>query len=138
LPNPAADVTVLVVGFTQKAGNRVKPWSDRFERDFGAESRFACYSVAVLAEVPPIIRPLVLGFIKNGAEAKGRSRLFTTFQDEGTWKAVVGFRRPDDPYVIIIDREGHIVRTLDDTFDAAPYEAAEILVRALLADSSTP
>lgn len=138
LPNPAADATVLIVGFTRKAGDRVKPWADRFERDFGAEPRFACYSVAVLAEVPPIIRPIVLGFIRNGTKSKDRSRLFAAFQDEEAWKAVVGFRRPDDPYVIIVDREGQIVKALCGSFDAALYEAAANHVRALLADSSTP
>jgi len=138
LPDPVADVTVLVVGFSQKAGDKVKPWADRFERDFAAEPRFACYSIAVLAGVPPIIRPLVLGFIKNGTEPKDRSRLFTTIQDEEAWKAVVGFHGPDDPYIVIVDREGRIGKTLCDSFDAALYETTANHIRALLADSSSP
>lgn len=138
LPNPAAEVTVLVVGFSRKAGDGVKPWADRFERDFETEPRLVCYSVAVLSGVPPVIRPLVLGSIKNGTDSKDRSRLFTTFQDEEAWKAVVGFRLPDDPYVVIVDREGRIGATLRGSFDASLYEAAANHVRALLADSSTP
>ncbi len=138
LPDPAADATVLVVGFSRKAGDEVKPWADRFERDFGARPRFACYSVVVLAGVPPLLRSLVLGFIKNGTDSKDRSRLFTTFQDEEAWKAVVGFGRPDEPYVVVVDREGRIGTSLRGAFDASLYEATANHVRALLADSSKP
>jgi hypothetical protein len=138
LPNPGADATVLIVGFTQKAGDKSKPWADRFERDFEAEPRFVCYSIAVLSGVPPFLRTLVLGFIKNGTDSKDRPRLFTTFQDEGTWKAVVGYRQPDDPYLVIVDRRGDIGKILHGPFNEALYEAVASHVRALLVDSNTP
>lgn len=132
VPDLPMAATVVVIGFSQKGGDQTKAWVQRFARDFGAEQRVACFSVAQLSGVPTWLRPMVLGLIKAGTPGPERARFLTTFGDEAAWKAATGFQQPDDAYVVVCDRDGVIVYQNHGPFTETLYASAAVLVRSLL------
>jgi hypothetical protein len=131
VPEPGK-VTVLVIGFSQKGGDETGPWARRFVRDFGSEPGVAFYSVAQLSGVPGWLRPLIVGFIKNGTPTAERARFLTTFGDEAAWKAAAGFQQPDDAYVVVANPTGVIVYRAHGPFTETLYSSAAGVVRSLL------
>jgi hypothetical protein len=124
-------VNILIIGFTQRAGSNNVPWTDRFERDFAADTGCAVYQVAVLASVPALFRNLVINSIRKGVPIDRRARRLITFQDEKFWQNLVGYARPDDPYLLVLDGTGQIVGRTSGLFDEKAFEQLAIAVRVL-------
>ncbi len=135
LPQSGEALTVLVVGFSRRAGGLVDAWADRFDRDFGADPSVAIYRVAVLSGVPALFRHLVLGSIKSSVPSEYRSRFLTTFRDGRAWKLIVGFHERDEPYVLLVDRRGRVAATISQAFDRRRYDVLAAAARSLLARS---
>lgn len=121
---------ILVVGFTQKAGSNTRPWVDRFEGDFTAADGFAVYPVAVIAGVPPLFRSFALGSIRSGIAPEKRQRFLIVDRDESTWRSLAGYRLPDDPYIIVLDRTGSVLARESGLFDERSYQGAAARIRS--------
>jgi hypothetical protein len=104
-----AKTSALAIGFTRSAGSKSRAWTDRLEKDFGDRPGFAAYGVAVLAAVPRLFRPLALAGIEKSVPAEGRDRFLIALTDEAEWKALVGYESPDDPYILVMDRQGEVI-----------------------------
>lgn len=94
--------TVLIVGFTHASQTETKAWSQRIGRDLDA------YSVAVLQDVPRLVRGMVKGGIKDGVPQAQRDRYLLVFTGEKEIKAAAAFDRPDDACLLLLDPEGAI------------------------------
>jgi predicted transcriptional regulator len=69
---------------------------------------FPEYSVAVLQDVPRLVRGMAIGGIKSSVPQNQRERILLVFQGEKDLKVAAGFDRPDDAYLVLLDREGSI------------------------------
>jgi len=125
-------VSVLFVGFSQKAGSNAKGWTDRVEKDFPSTPGLRSYTVAVLAGVPTLFRSMVVGFIENGTPANRRGTFLVTFSDETAWKTLAGFQAPDDPYVLVLGPDSAIALKVHGLFDESLYQMITERVRGLL------
>lgn len=105
-------VTVLVIGFSRAAGKESGPWVDRLNAEAGAEPGVAIRSVAVLAGVPALFQSMVRGIVERGTPRRQWPSFLVTFTDGAEWKRIVGFERPDDSYLIVIDARGEVVMRL--------------------------
>ncbi len=103
LPDDAkGHATVLVIGFTHASQNQTKAWA--------AELRpsFEMYSLAVLEDVPRLVRGMAVGGIKGGVPQNQRDHFLLVFHGEKELKAAAGFEKPDDAYIVLLDRDGAI------------------------------
>ncbi len=126
----AGRVNILVIGFTQKAGGNTRPWVERLEKDFAAADGYAVYPVAVLAGVPALFRPLALGSIRGGIPPEKRSTFLIVENDEQVWRDLAGYRFPDVPCIVVLDRSGSVFLRTAGLFDEARYqEIASVLRR---------
>jgi len=128
-----ADTDILVVGFTQKAGSNTRPWTERFQQDFASAEGYSVYPVAVLAGVPALFRSFALSSIRAGVPQADRGHFLIVDQDEKLWRAQVGYRLPDDPYIIVLDRTGSVLARESGLFDEKSYQDAAALIRAAAA-----
>ena len=117
-----ASVNVLVIGFTQKAGENNKPWIDRLGRDFPPTPRCATYSVAILTGVPALFRSLALSGMRNAIPTERRSMFLSTFTDEKVWKSLVGYQEANDPYLVLLDASGQVLLQVHGLFTEARYQ----------------
>lgn len=128
-----AATDILVVGFTQKAGSNTRPWTERFQQDFASAEGYSVYPVAVLAGVPALFRSFALSSIRAGVPQADRGHFLIVDQDEKLWRAQVGYRLPDDPYIIVLDRTGSVLARESGLFDEKSYQDAAALIRAAAA-----
>lgn len=94
--------TVLVMGFTHGSQAETKDWSKRLV------PAWDYYSVAVLEDVPRLVRGMAVAGIKSGVAENQRARFLLVFRGEKELKAAVGFERPDDAYIALLDGAGTI------------------------------
>ena len=125
-----AATDILVVGFTQKAGSNTRPWTERLQRDFTGREGYAVYPVAVLAGVPALFRSFVLRAIRNGVPPGERERFLIVDHDERTWRTLAGYRLPDDPYIVVLDRTGSVLARESGVFSEEGYQDAAARIRA--------
>jgi hypothetical protein len=93
---------VLIIGFTHGSQAQTKAWSQRL-RD-----RFPTWSIAVFEDVPRLVRGMAIHGIKSGTPKEIYDRFLLVYHGEKQLKEAVGFDRPDDAYVLVIDGAGAI------------------------------
>jgi hypothetical protein len=125
-----APTDILVVGFTQKAGSNTGPWTERLRQDFTLSEGYAVYPVAVLAGVPALFRPFALNSIRAGVLQADRGHFLIVDQDESIWRSQAGYRLPDDPYIIVLDRTGSVLTGARGLFDERSYQEAAARIRS--------
>jgi hypothetical protein len=125
-----AAVDILVVGFTQKGGSNTRPWTERLQRDFTSADGFAVYPTAVLAGVPGLFRSFALNAIRADVSPGERGRFLIVEQDKNAWRSLAGYRLPDDPYIIVLDRTGNVLARESGLFDEKSYQEAADRIRS--------
>ena len=92
--------TVLIIGFSHGSQSETKAWGIRLEGDLHP------YSIAVLEEVPRLVRGMATKGIKSGVPDSTKDRFLLAFHEEKELKEAVGFQAPNDAYVVLLDRDG--------------------------------
>lgn len=98
----AGHPAVIVIGFTHASQSQTKAWSAQLHREV------ATYSLAVLEDVPRLVRGMAVGGIKSGVPQEQRERFLLVFRGEKELKEAVGFDRPNDAYIVLLDAAGVI------------------------------
>jgi hypothetical protein len=93
---------LLIIGFTHGSQNQAKAWSLR------VRDRFPAWSVAVLEDIPRLVRGMVARSIKSGTPRELHDRFVLVYRGEKQLKQAAGFDRPDDAYLLVIDPAGAI------------------------------
>ncbi len=99
---PDGHATALVIGFTHGSQTQTKAWAQRIG---GA---FPVYSIAVLEDVPKLVRGMASHGIKSGVPENQRGRFLLVYHNEKELKQAAGFSTPDDAYVLVVDKSGGI------------------------------
>lgn len=94
--------TVLIIGFSHASQPETKTWGARLEDDLHP------YSIAVLQDVPRLVRGMATSGIKSGVPESRKDRFLLVFHEEKELKAAVGFEMPNDAYVVLLDSNGLI------------------------------
>jgi hypothetical protein len=94
--------SVIIIGFTHASQSQTKPWSGKLHPEVPT------YSLAVLQDVPRLVRGMAVGGIKSGVPQEQRDRFLLVFRGEKELKEAAGFDSPNDAYVILLDADGAI------------------------------
>jgi len=124
-----AGISILVIGFTQKAGDNSRPWVGRLRKDFPSAKGFNVYSVAVLAGVPVFFRPLVVNSIRRGVSPSDQAMFLIAESDESAWRTLAGNRLPDDPCIVALDNAGNVLARASGVFSEQRYREAAALIQ---------
>jgi len=122
LPDAAAGkIAVLIFGFTKDSKGPTSAWADKIAVDFGKQTNFELYQLPVLEDVPRLFRGMVISGIKKGIPEKLRDHFVPILQGESELKKLVGYKEPDDAYLVILDRSGQIAQQVHGSFSEAAY-----------------
>ena len=94
--------TVLIIGFTHASQSQMKAWDKRLEADQ------LPYSIAVLQDVPRLVRPMAIKGIKGDVPDAEKDRYLLVFHGEKELKESAGFAAPNDAYVLLLDANGSV------------------------------
>jgi len=95
---------LLIVGFTHasQTQTQTRAWSQR------ARNLCPVWSIAVLEDVPRLVRGMAVHGIKSGTPKEEHGRFLLVYHGEKELKAAAGFEQPDDAYLLAIDGAGAI------------------------------
>ncbi len=102
-------VELLVVGFTHASKEPTSAWGKAMSADCAAQTGLVCYQIAVLEDVPHLVRGMVTGSMKRETSPEKRDRFLLLFHDEKAWKALAGFSEPDTAYLILVNGKGAVI-----------------------------
>jgi hypothetical protein len=100
-------VLLLIVGFTRDSSAPVSAWASRFREDFSHGGDPAVLRLAFLEDVPRLFRGLAKAGVERSA-GQDREEVLPIFESEAIYKQLVRYSRPDDAYVLVVDRTGAI------------------------------
>lgn len=128
----AGKATLLVMGFSKKAGDVTNPWRDRFAADFGTNPKVEYFVVAFLEDAPGLVRGMIRSSMRSATPAAQRPHFLVTTSDEAAWKKFT--RTTDDkvPSVVLLDSSGQVRWQWNGEFEASHYAALKDAVAALL------
>ena len=133
LPDDAkGKVAVLVFGFTKASKGTTSAWGDKILSQFGGQAGFELYQLPVLEAVPGFIRGMVISGMKKGVKENLRDHFVPILQGESELKKLVGYKEPDDAYLVILDSAGQIVQQMHGSVSDAAYEQLKKEIQALL------
>jgi hypothetical protein len=93
---------LLIIGFTHASQPQAKAWGMR------VRDRFPAWSIAVLEDVPRLLRGMVAGSIRRGTPKELHDHFVLVYRGGNELKKAAGFDRPDDAYLLVIDSAGAI------------------------------
>jgi hypothetical protein len=132
LPDAAAGkVAVLVFGFTKASKIPTSAWAEKLQA-VGTRPDFELYQLPVLEDVPRLIRGMVISGIKKGVAENKRDHFVPILHGEAELKKLVGYKEPDDAYLIILGRTGNIVKQIHGAANDANIAQVISTIESLL------
>jgi hypothetical protein len=125
-------VVVLVFGFTRKSKEPTSAWAAKINSEFGGQAGFELYQMPVLEDVPRLVRGMVISGIKKGVKEDMRDQFVPILSGETELKTLVGYREPDDAYLVILDPAGQIVGQIHGSFSDSAYQQLRNQIQAQL------
>lgn len=133
LPDAAkGKVAVLVFGFTKASKGPTSAWGKTILSEFGTQTGFELYQLPVLEDVPRLIRGMVISGIKKGVPENLREHFVPIVQGETELKKLVSYREPDDAYLVVLNRDGQIVRQMHGPVSDSAFSQLKNEIQALL------
>lgn len=104
-------VTVLIVGFGKHSADATTAWEKPVRQQLVPSGGIGFYDLAMLAEVPGFVRPMVLRAIKHSVPDVLKPNFLPLTADEDAWKRVAGYvpDQPEAAYVLLVDHEGRVL-----------------------------
>lgn len=118
-------VVLLAFGFTHGSAKAVEAWDERFARTFGGDTTVTWIGVPVLGGMARIAKPMIVGGMRRGTPAAGRTHVMTVWSGADAWKKRLGYERGDWAYLVLLDREGRVRWTGRGPFDEALWRELE-------------
>ncbi len=120
LSNPA---TVLIVGFGRHSANATTAWEKPVRQQLAQPGHIGFYDMAMLAEVPGFVRPMVLRAVKHDVPDVLKPNFLPLTGQEDAWKQVAGYAndQPEAAYVLLVDRSGKVRWSTHATFTPAGF-----------------
>ena len=107
LPDVAAGKeTLLIITFSKAAGERARSWNDPFFKDYPQDDKVTSYAIAMLEDVPGLLRGMVRGGIRRGVPAPMRRRFLTVIKGEAEWRKHAGVQDDKDAYLLSAGWQG--------------------------------
>jgi hypothetical protein len=132
LPDAARGrVALVAVGFSYGSRFAVEAWTARFRQDFGSDSSLTFFEVPVIGGMARMARPFIDGGMRRGTPKALHENVITVYGAASEWKRRLGFRGPDDAYLVLLDREGRVAWRHAGPFREEDYALLAVEARRL-------
>jgi len=102
---------LFVIGFSHEARKATEVWSKQLAAECAGRGNLQCYDVAIIEEVPKLIRGFVSGRIRKGVPESRHANFLLVSDNSAAWRAAAGFIQSDKdaPYLLLIDGAGEVI-----------------------------
>ena len=124
-------IALLALGFTYESRHEVEKWSERFAGEFAKTPDFTFYEIPLIGGIGRIARWFIDSGMRRGTPKERHENVITVYGSVDPWKQRVGYDKPDDAYLILIDRQGTIRWLHAGPFDEPAFAQLSDIVRSL-------
>ena len=120
----ATPATVLILGFGRHSQDATTAWERPVRTQLAKPGLISFYDMAMLAEVPGFIRPLVLRAIRHEVPDVLKPNFLPLTEDEDAWKRTAQYAadQPEAAYILLVDRTGHVQWSTHAPFSPAGFD----------------
>ena len=126
-------VALVAMGFSYASRFAVEAWTERFRRDFGADSAVTFFEVPMIGGAARLARPFIDGGMRRGTPRVLHENVVTVYGGTGPWKKRIGPSAPDDACLLLLDASGRVAWRHAGPFRDEDYAALAAETRRLLA-----
>jgi hypothetical protein len=121
--NLGTHATVLILGFGRHSADATTPWEKAVRTQLAQAPAIAFYDMAMLAEVPGFVRPMVVSSIRHKVPPVLQPNFLPLTGEEDAWKHAAGYTpdQPDAAYILLVDHTGHILWSTHAAFTDAGF-----------------
>lgn len=96
--------TLLIIGFTEDSRSQTSAWTRALATDADLQAAVAVFQVAVIEDVPALMRRFVVGSIRRGVPKRLHDRFLLVTRGTKDWETLVSYSHPDAAYLVLLDR----------------------------------
>ena len=115
-----AKVNIIVIGFSHASQEQIANWGRLIAADYGKSTDVHYFELAMLAAAPRMLRNMIIRRMTSSVPFEERSHYIPVLEGEPAWRAIAHYDKPDDAYVLLVDKEGLVLwQTEGDATDLA-------------------
>ena len=128
-----ARATVLILGFGRHSQDATTAWEKRVRMQLAHPPAIGFYDMAMLAEVPGFVRPMVLRSVRKAVPDVLKPNFVPLTEHEDDWKRAAGYdpAQPDAAYVLLVDAHGNVRWSTHENYNDARWQALVTAARQL-------
>ena len=123
--------TALIIGFTRASRTDTSAWSRQIAQDATLQKSLTLYQVAVLEDIPPLLRHLLIRSIRSDVPEAQHGRFLLVTEQAAAWKALVTYTSADSAYLLLLDATHRIRWRTSGPRTELSYRALTAAVAAL-------
>lgn len=129
--------TVLILGFGRHSAEATTAWEKPVRTQLAQVPGIGFYDMAMLAEIPSFVRPLVLRSVRKQVPDVLKPNFLPLFDHENDWKQVAGYTagQPEAAYVLLVDASGIVRWSTHEAFSPAGFSHLRELAQQLSENS---
>lgn len=98
-----AQPVLLIAGFSRASRDPCRAWSERLRNEPPAD--LAVYQMAVIDDVPGLLRGLVTRAMRKGVPPALHERFLLVTEQGQAWRQLAGYAQPDAAYLLLFDAQ---------------------------------
>ena len=103
-----AGASLLIIGFTSASRDQTSAWSRILAQDDNLSDPVITYQVAVIDDVPAMMRRFVIRGIRSGVPESLHDKFLVVADQSEDWKMLASYSEPDIAYLVLLDKQGHV------------------------------
>jgi hypothetical protein len=103
-----AQPSLLVIGFTSASRDQTSAWSRLLAQDDDLRGLVVTYQVAVIDDVPAMMRRFVIRGIRSGVPEALHDKFLVVSEQSEDWKSLASYSEPDAAYLVLLDEMGEV------------------------------
>lgn len=103
------NVDIIVVGFSHSSQEQVANWGRLIAADYGKSPDVNYFELAMLAGAPKMLRGMIIKRMGSSVPFDERDHFIPVLEGEPAWRAVAHYNKPDDAYLLLVDKKGIVL-----------------------------
>ena len=115
--------TILILGFGKHSADATTSWEKPVRNGLAHLPAIGFYDMAMLAEVPGFVRPMVLRSVRKDVPDVLKPNFLPLTEGEDAWRTAAGYSKdqPEAAYVMLVDPTGTVRWSTHAAFTPAGF-----------------